>query len=870
MGFLFKTKTITNSASRISAFAVNQSSYGVPIKIVFGTTVVSPVLLDYVDFTAIKHEETQSAGKGGKTKSKSITYTYTVAVDMALAEGVCTGVGKVYADSKTTDLKSLNLTLFNGYLSGYEKRANSISTTLNMYAKGEQLPWGYMLSKHDDHALTYSGICHVAGVVDLGESSSLPNFNFEVKGLCTSEQGQPSNDKMQQFAFQKVIEISNFQSNKYVEEFVFDSLSGSGSWVTLDSRYYTISQSTDTYGNAIAGVYKYTFNFDDREDGYYRPDPTYIRIYYFAIEANITFTPTDANPSDIITYILESDVFGAQFPLSLLGDFSEYSNYCKNNGLLLSPSYDSSVATTDIINQLMECTNSEYVFSQGKVKLIPYWDNLPANYAITDKDILDQDGDSIFIERTSDADIYNIIPLEHTSRANDYNTSMVYATNEGDIEINGIRQAGTYTHHEIMTPQLAQAVAQIILQKQLYIRNKYTVRLGQEFILLEPMDACTLESELVNMGLTSVRVVSIKENADDWTLDITFEDNFKGLTTAPNYDVQIPDRATPVTNAEAGNINYPIIFEVPKGLAKSTNGLDVWIYASGENALWGGCNVWISTDGNSYLQIGTINSPAIQGKLLTTLPNTPDIDTTSTPSVNIISGELKSVSKENADAYATLSYIDGEFIAYQNAELTGVNTYELSYIRRGLYGSKVSSHSGGSNFVRCDSSRLTYNFQENNIGKTYYVKFTSFNVFGDNEQSLSDVEPYEFTLRGIAFNYAPNAIDSSTLVSYYENGKTTIEWGKVEDDRSIYYEVRKGSSWENSLIVGTTENSSYMVTSSGTYWIAAVYNGTNNTKYYSLPVNITIEAQTPSGIINSYNEDDYGWIGDCTNTVVVP
>ena len=151
----------------------------------------------------------------------------------------------------------------------------------------------------------------------------------------------------------------------------------------------------------------------------------------------------------------------------------------KNNGLLLSPSYTSSTACTDIINQLTECTNSEYDFSQGKVKIIPYWDGLPANYAINDKNIVNQDGDSISIERTSDADIYNIIPLEHTSRANDYNTNMVYATNEGDIEIHGIRQAGTYSHPEIMTPQLAQAVAQMILQKQLYNRNKSTIRVGQ-------------------------------------------------------------------------------------------------------------------------------------------------------------------------------------------------------------------------------------------------------------------------------------------------------------------------------------------------------------------------------------------------------
>ena len=445
---------------------------------------------------------------------------------MALAEGVCTGVGKVYADSKTTDLASMDLTFFNGYLGGYEKKVSPIYSTLEMYTKGNQSPWGYMLTKHPDHALAYSGVCHVAGVVDLGESSSLPNLNFEVFGLCTSSQGQPTNEKMQQFAFQKKIEISNFKSNNYVQEFVFDSLSGSGNWVILDSRYYTIEQSKDQYGNNKVGVYTYTFNFDDRQDGYYRADPTYLRIYYQAIEANLTFTPTDANPSDILTYILQSEVFGEQFPLALIGDFTEYSTYCKNNSLLISPVYDSSTACTDIINSLMECTNSEYVFSQGKVKIIPYWDNLPVNYAFTDKDIIDQDGDTISVERTSDADIYNIIPLEHTSRANDYNTNMVYATNEGDIEIQGIRQAGTYSHPEIMTPQLAQAVAQMILQKQLYNRNRYTIRVGQEFILLEPMDACSLESALAGMGLTAVRVVSIRENADDFSLDITFEDNF--------------------------------------------------------------------------------------------------------------------------------------------------------------------------------------------------------------------------------------------------------------------------------------------------------------------------------------------------------
>lgn len=867
MGFLFKTKTIRNSTSRISAFSVNQSSYGVPIKIVFGTTVVAPVLLDYVDFTAIEHTETQEAGKGGGTRSENTTYTYTVAVDMALAEGVCTGVGKVYSDSKTTDLNALGLTFFQGYLSGYQKEADPILTTLDMYRKGVQSPWGYMMTKHPDHALTYSGICHVAGVLDLGESSSLPNLNFEVAGLCTSAQGQPSNEKMQQFAYQKEIEISNFQSNNYVEEFVFDSLSGTGSWQTLNSRYYTIEQSTDAEGNPKSGVYTYKFNFDDREDGYYRHDPTYIRIFYKAIAANVSFTATDANPNDIIIYILESEVFGAQFPMALIGDFSEYSAYCKQNSLLISPAYDSSVACTDIITQLMECTNSEYVFSQGKAKIIPYWDGLPANYAITDKDFIDQDGDSISIERTSDADIYNIIPLEHLSRANDYNTNMVYATNEGDIEINGVRQAGTFTHHEIMTPQLAQAVAQIILQKQLYNRNKYTIRVGQEFILLEPMDACTLECELAEMGITSVRVVSIKENADDFSLDITFEDNYSGLTTAPDYATQDADSATPVTNAEPGNVNYPLIFEVPRELAKSVNGLDVWIYASGQNAYWGGCNVWVSEDGNSYRQIGTINNPATQGTLTTDLPIGTDPDTTNEPTVQMIAGSLKSTTKEGADTYVTLAYVDGEFISYQTAELTQPSTYKLSYLRRGLYGSKIKNHNADSNFVMCDNTRLTYNFSNVNVGKTYYVKFTSFNVFGTNTQSLSGVEPYEFTLHGSAINYPPNAV--SNVVNYQTNNEMFIEWKPVIDDRNVYYEIRKGDNWDSAPVLITTTSTKIQVTSSGTYWITTACEGTNEI-LYATPVSIQIDYTIVGTIIGTNEESNNYWAGSCTNTIVIP
>jgi aryl carrier-like protein len=736
------------------------------------------------------------------------------------------------------------------------------------YLKGIQSPWGYMETKHPDHALAYSGTCYVAGVVDLGESSSIPNYNFEVKGLCTSAQGVPTADKMQQFAYQKSIEISNFSSNRYIQEYVFDSLSCTGTWITLDSKYYSIDQSTDSSGNKKSGVYTYTFNFDDRTDGNDRVDPIYIRIFYTATAASVSFTATDANPRDILSYLLMSSVIGECIPEVLVDDLSDYADYCNRNGLLLSPAYDTSTSCTDIIGTLMECTNSEYVFSQGKIKVIPYYDGLTPSYAITDKNILDQGEDSISIERTSTADSYNVLPLEHLDRAADYNTNVVYATDEGDIELRGLRQGSSVSHHEIMTPALAQAVAQLILQKQLYNRNQYTVKIGQEYILLEPMDACTLQSDLSGLGLTSVRVVEIKESFEDFSLEITFEDNLSGVCSAPQYATQSADRGTPATDALPGSINEPVMFEAPYTLVTAKSGLEVWFFASGNTPNWGGCNVWISEDGNSYTAIGTIKNPARQGQLVNALPTGNDPDNTNTPIIDlsISGGALVSGTKADADAYNTICWCDGELIAYQNAVLTGTNQYQLSYIRRGVYKTSISNHPAGGRFVRCDDTALKYNFTSVNIGKRYYVKFTSFNIFGDNEQELSDVSAYQYTITGSSINYNPDAVTG--LVSYYSGDNTCIKWDAITDRRTIAYEVRKGADWNTAIVVSRIANTTITVNAGGLYWVSAVYAGTNK-DYYSPAKSIDVVSINGNKVILGYFNESLDWTGNKENVDVL-
>ena len=164
MGFLFRGKSTTSRADMIADFQINTASYGEVVPEILGTTRVSGNIIDYDDFTAHEHKSTTRTGKGGGAKHTNITYTYSVAAAIALCEGPIAGIGKVWRDKEVYEYpnEKIELTLFNGDIA--------------------QAPWPYMLSKHPEKALPYSGLAYMAGVVDLGERGSLPQYNFEVYG----------------------------------------------------------------------------------------------------------------------------------------------------------------------------------------------------------------------------------------------------------------------------------------------------------------------------------------------------------------------------------------------------------------------------------------------------------------------------------------------------------------------------------------------------------------------------------------------------------------------------------------------------------------------------------------------------------------
>lgn len=168
MGF-FKGHTTTIRANKIADFTVSTAEYGSAVPEILGTTRISGNVIYYDDFTAHEHRETQRSGKGGhSSKTVTISYTYTVAVILGLCEGPIQGLKRVWIgkDIYTYPNDTIQLTLFTG--------------------ETNQKPWAYTLGKHPDKAFSYSGLAYMAGVIDLGDSGSMPNYNFEVVGKLTN------------------------------------------------------------------------------------------------------------------------------------------------------------------------------------------------------------------------------------------------------------------------------------------------------------------------------------------------------------------------------------------------------------------------------------------------------------------------------------------------------------------------------------------------------------------------------------------------------------------------------------------------------------------------------------------------------------
>nr|DAE10525.1 MAG TPA: tail protein [Siphoviridae sp. ctJER10] len=679
MGFLFhRGKNTTTRADMIADFQINTASYGEVVPEILGTTRVSGNIIDYEDFTAHEHSSTTRTGKGGGGSSHTeITYTYTVAAAIALCEGPIAGVGKVWRDKEiyTYPSEKIELTLFNG--------------------EQGQAPWPYMLSKHPDKALPYSGLAYMAGVVDLGERGSLPQYNFEIMGKLR-----------------------------------------------------------------------------DTGDG------------------------VDVNPADYIEHVLQS--VGADVQIE---GIENYRAYCRAADILIStPPEQKSAKAQSIINDIAEITNSLVFWSTDRLKIVPLADKpigdwTPENqiqYDLTADDfIAGTDGQLILYKRKDTSEAYNEATVEFINRANSYEKETVSFEVVADVQKNGLKPASKKTAHYLYTKARAQYYAEQLAMKRLYSKTQYTFRLDWAFCTLEVGDLVTLTDEACQLNKQIVVITAVNEAADG-QLEFTAEGKPAGTYAPARYDVHENERPFVDYNQEAPSVNDVAIFQT----AGDVGGNQVFIGVNAPSG-WGGCSVWLSDNDENYSRVGSITQQARMGRTLTTLSNTGD-----GVSVKLNQGSMKGGTHIDAERANTLSWIDGEALSYEGAQLQTDGSYKLTGLVRGQYATIPTDHASGARFIRIDEALYRHSYRKEDIGKTVYLKFTSMNLFGTNEQGLDEVQAYPYK---IVPYYIPEVSNLALYTKYYEIGNGVLSFDVVAqfdvprinslDTVELWYR-EKGGTWK--------------------------------------------------------------------------
>ena len=747
MGFLFhRGKNTTSRADMIADFQINTASYGEVVPEILGTTRVSGNIIDYEDFTAHEHRTSTRTGKGGGSKHTDISYTYTVAAAIALCEGPIAGIGKVWKDKEVYQYpnESIQLTLFNGAIA--------------------QAPWPYMTSKHPDKALPYSGLAYMAGVVDLGDRGSLPQYNFEVYGKLR-----------------------------------------------------------------------------DTGDG------------------------VDVNPADYIEHVLQS--VGADVQIEGIENFRAY---CKAADILIStPPTQKSAKAQQIINDIAEITNSLVFWSTDRLKIVPLADKpigtwTPANqiqYNLTADDfIAGTDGQLILYKRKDTSEAYNEATVEFINRANSYEKETVSFEVVADVQRNGLKPASKKTAHYLYTKARAQYYAEQLAMKRLYAKTQYTFRLDWAFCTLEVGDLVTLTDEACQLNKQIVVITAVNEAADG-QLEFTAEGKPAGTYAPARYDVHENERPFIDYNQEAPSVNDVAIFQT----VGDVGGNQVFIGVNAP-AGWGGCSVWLSDTGENYSRIGSITQQARMGRTRLVFN-----ETANACEVTLNQGMLKGGTHIDAERANTLCWVSGEALSYEGATMAPNNQFSLTGLVRGQYGTNAISHSAGERFIRVDEALFRYPYRKEDIGKTIYLKFTSMNLFGSNEQELDEVQAYQYTLTPY---FIPEVTGLTLYTKYYEITNRVKSFDVVAefnaphinslDTVEIWYrepsgQWKYGGAGEGQVIISGCELGH-------TYEVKAIVKDTHGNTSQGVSKSITVELKSeipnkPLGFSISFSDmAHFNWI----------
>jgi len=551
------------------------------------------------------------------------------------------------------------------------------------------------------------------------------------------------------------------------------------------------------------------------------------------------YTGVDVMLSDVINDLFTNTQYGFNVAPADIGSMSQFATYQRAMGLFFSPYLNTATKMTEVINRFAQEAHSWIYWDGIQYQFFPLGDETVTGNGVTytpvvevayDLSVANGDflGDSpVKVSIKDQADSYNSLQLSIVDRTLGYVSNPIPWVDPVDRDT-GLRDAGSISADDICDPAVGLVCAQLIGKRGLYIRRTYEFNASYRLIRCLPGTTLTLTAPNVGTKVR-VRVKSVKRNSSG-DLTITCEEfPQKVHTYQPVQPVTVNASTYPNEKATPSSVNTPCVIEPASSF---TGGKSQLIVAASGQTHWGGCTVWLSFDGTSFQNIGQIVDPAIQGTLTANLASHADPDTTNTLAVDCTeSGATpEAVTHADADALRTLCYVSpqpvsnvlsaaGELMAFGTVTPTGTYAASLTYLRRGAYGTAPGAHSSGDQFTVINvlgnsGTSIAYDLPAQYVGKTLYLKFTSFNEFGEAEQDPSTVVEYTYTPTGAGYGTGAGGVPATpTGLTATASGvqSATLNWSaNTATDNVTGYRVYRapgtGASFGSATLVATVNS----------------------------------------------------------------
>ena len=363
----------------------------------------------------------------------------------------------------------------------------------------------------------------------------------------------------------------------------------------------------------------------------------------------------------------------------------------------------------DTLQTLLSVYFIDAVESDDRIKFVPRGQAVAA--VIDEADLIPlSSGDSgsggvLQLTRAQESDLPRQIDVTYISESNDWQS----ATQTARRMVTTSQQTATVSLALALTDDAAATFADTLLWQKWVERETFVFQLQRDWLWLEAADVISLTVRGITRRLRLTKTESTTLYVRCTAVqDDPFDITYSGVGSTPGGVTRV-SRVLRTLAATTG-----LLLNLP---ALSDSHDDAGFYALAsyvptDGNRWPGAMLYGSTDGTAFGAMASLKGPAVYGICSTSLG---DVvcpgrwDRGNSLTVVLGQGELASATMDAVLNGANLALVGAEILQFQSAALVAADTYTLSGLLRGRYGTEAAtaSHGSGEVFLLLSASAIT-------------------------------------------------------------------------------------------------------------------------------------------------------------------